>query len=135
MKKMQHKRSFFIGFFLAVIFFMLGLMIQNNQFFLWTDDFQLVLIVLAFFLPGVVFLALPFVLLLRTCGLLSWFSALLAFIAAGILYYQFIAYFLGGSGVEQVFAGAMFGVQAGIGFCLGVWPNHLFKPIRFSSDN
>lgn len=135
MKSSQHKRPFFVGLVLAIVFFMLGLMIQNNQFFLWTDDFQLVLIVLAFLLPGVVFLALPFVLLLRICGLLSWFSALLAFIAAGILYYQFIAYFLGGSGIEQVFAGALFGVQAGIGFCLGVWPNNLFKPIRFSSTN
>lgn len=135
MKSSQHKRPFFVGLVLAVMFFMLGLMIQNNQFFLWTDDFQLVLIVLAFLLPGVVFLALPFVLLLRTYGLLSWFSALLAFIAAGILYYQFIAYFLGGSGVEQVFAGALFGVQGGIGFCLGVWPNNLFKPIRFTSTN
>jgi hypothetical protein len=80
-------------------------------------------------LVGVLLLGLPVVLYLRRRGKLSWLTVLGASLVAGNLYYQLLAIFLSeGFSPDQLLLGSLAGALAGVGFCVGAWPNNSFKP-------
>lgn len=135
MENSQHKRPLILGFVLAVMISPLSTIIQHHQLSVLWSDFQFVALLIAFTLPGIISIAFPLVFFLKSCGWLSWCSAIFAFIIAGISYYQFLAFFLGGLGMKQMLPGMLFGLQSGVGFCLGVWPKYLFKPATRLQSN
>ena len=83
----------------------------------------------AFTVPGVLVLGVPFVLLLRSCYWLSWVTVLITSVVTGNLYYQILGIFLSvGFEIWYLIEGSVFGALAGLGFCIGAWPNKSFKP-------
>ena len=127
-KDSQHKRPLILGFALACVLPPLGAVSLAGHW-LSVADLAPYFVLLAFSAPGVLVLGVPFVLLLRSCYWLSWGTVLITSVVTGNLYYQILGIFLStGFEIRYLVEGSIFGVLAGLGFCIGAWPNKLFKP-------
>ena len=82
--------------------------------------------------PAAVILGVPFVLWLRSRGMLTWLNVCIGAVAIGALalgaIYSLIQWGNPLPGLRQFTYGAAFGLVGGVGFCLGAWPNNSFKP-------
>ena len=94
-------------------------------------EWRLLAVLYAISSVGVVGLGLPFVLLLRSCGWLTWLNVLGCSALAGILYWEVIGIFLWeGFQISYLLEGALLGVLAGVGFCIAAWPNNALQATR-----
>jgi hypothetical protein len=125
----QHRRSISLGIAAASALPVLGILCYAKVWPKSSDLWQAVLFICALSFTGILVLGLPVVLFLRHRGWLTWLTVLGSSVVVGNLYYQVLAlFYANGPEPSQLIGGTALGLLAGVGFCIGAWPNKSFKP-------
>ena len=129
MEPSQHKRPIALGLLSATACPVAGLLAWAHYWPTSAEQWGGVLGLCLIALTGVFLFGLPIVLALRKYGRLTWAAVLVSAILAGNLYYQVLGTFLSdGFSLSLLPEGTLFGLIAGLGFCIGAGPNKSFKP-------